>query len=166
MNIEICLNTCLEEIFHGDPSKKIMNVKKAGIIPYIKKEDKVLMLFMRPSDPKFGGLYWQIAKGGIDAGESAEAAARREGHEELGLRASNIDHMWPVGVTKNVKIYACEVYSMKDFDQPHYETGATQWMTAEEFERSGRDIHKSVVRAAVRKLTLLESFPELRTVIW
>ena len=125
-----------------------------------------MMLFMRPSDPKFGGPHWQIAKGNIDAGETPEQAAKREGHEELGLRANNIDHFWPVGVVKNVKIYACEVYNMKDFDKPHFETGDTQWMTAEEFDQVGRDIHKTIVKAASRKLSLLESFPELRTVIW
>lgn len=141
-------------------------IKRAGIIPYIKKDDKVLMLFMKPSDPAYGGSDWQIAKGKIDAGETELEAAQREGHEELGLRHSNIDHIWPVGSLLNIKVFACEVYNMKNFDTPHYETGDTRWMTAEEFEKTGRDLHKKIVKMTAAKLNLLESFPELRTVIW
>jgi len=143
-----------------------MSIIKAGIIPCIKKDKQLFMLFMKPSDPKFGGPDYQIAKGHIDKDESPLQAAIREGYEELGLKPTNIDHVWPVGIVKNTKVYACEVYSMKDFDQPDYETGSTRWMTPNEFLETGRHMHRGIVRAAARKLKLLESFPELRTVIW
>ena len=30
-------------------------VYRAGLIPYIVENDKITMMFMRPSDPEFGG---------------------------------------------------------------------------------------------------------------
>lgn len=37
--------------------------------------------------PEGGGTWWQMPQGGLDPGEDPEAAARRELHEETGVRS-------------------------------------------------------------------------------
>ena len=41
-------------------------VNRAGVIPFYLEEGEIKMLFMKPSDPKFGGKCFQIAKGNRD----------------------------------------------------------------------------------------------------
>ena len=40
------------------------------------------------------------------------------------------------------------------FGDPTYETAETKWMTPDEFQHSGRGLHKAVVKAAVRAIEL------------
>lgn len=62
----------------------------AGILLYRRSEDGIDVLLVHP-----GGPFWQtrdlgawsLPKGELDAGEDAEAAARREFREELGVKA-------------------------------------------------------------------------------
>ena len=55
---------------------EIKNSNKSGIIPFYKDDDdQIRMLFMIPSDPYYGGPRLQIAKGGIDPGETAQDTA-------------------------------------------------------------------------------------------
>jgi 8-oxo-dGTP pyrophosphatase MutT (NUDIX family) len=129
-------------------------MKKLGAVPWIRENNKVLMMFMTPSDPVYGGSAPQIAKGNQDAGESAQHAALREAQEELGLRGSNIRSVLPeVSETVTTRtasyaltVYAVEVLDIADFDQPHYETGSTHWLTLEEFQIQGRKNQQSLVR--------------------
>jgi dATP pyrophosphohydrolase len=46
--------------------------------------DELLLLHRSPS----GGGYWHLVAGGVEPGETAEQAARRELHEETGLDAA------------------------------------------------------------------------------
>lgn len=131
--------------------------KKAGVIPYIVDEDgTVRMYFMVPSDPAYGGSSPQIAKGCIDTGENPKDAALREGAEELGLVANNIEKITPlptqsmsgVDSSYSMQIYAVKVKSDTAFTTPHFETGSTHWLTLQEFEKVGRSSHKPLVRLA------------------
>lgn len=123
-------------------------IKKAGIIPYIRTDRGVEMLFMVTSDAKFGGPDPMIGKGIIDPGESPEQAAIREGHEELGLKVSNfVSNPFLVkdsviqglcGDPYAMRILAVEVKNKDDFDVPHYETERTVWLTGREYYEIGR----------------------------
>lgn len=124
---------------------------RAGVIPYyITDKNKVQMLFMKPALPAFGGSEFQIAKGKYDPGESAHTAAFREAHEELGLKKENVGLIYQLGVFLGyTTIFLAHVLSQDDFDDYHFETGETKWMTADQFAKVGRDIHKPIVRAAI-----------------
>jgi 8-oxo-dGTP pyrophosphatase MutT (NUDIX family) len=124
---------------------------RSGIIPYFVEEDgEVIYMFMRPSDPNYGGSDWQMAKGRFDEGENdPKEVAIREGSEELGLRRDNILSVTEVGkFLGKTFVYICEVKSIEHFDPFHFETGDTVWLTRDEFIEYGRDIHQALVRAA------------------
>lgn len=133
--------------------------RRAAIIPWFvdKENGKVEMLFMRPSDPKYGGPLFQIAKGRIDPGENAKEAAVREGGEELGLFAGNIEKISYLGEFGYGRIatFLAKIKDKNLFGDPHYETGEVKWMTAEEFIATGRDFMKPMVRAASRRIIRL-----------
>lgn len=132
-------------------------IYRAAVIPYIVEDGVIRMLFMSPSDTTFGGDAPQIAKGRIEIGETAEQTARREGHEELGLKESNIESFYELGVfLGRTTFYVAKVKDKADFDIPHFETKDTRWMTLEEFSIDGRDIHQAVVNTAVNFIELAE----------
>jgi 8-oxo-dGTP pyrophosphatase MutT (NUDIX family) len=134
---------------------------KAGIIPYVLNDDgELFMAFMIPSDSKYGGDRPAIAKGRIDRGESPLEAAVREGEEELGLRRDNmlgdVMKVWSgeltgLDATYHFIVYAVEVKSIKQFDEPHYETKDVVWMTPYEFSKDGRTTQRHIVKTAVDK---------------
>lgn len=125
-------------------------VYRAGVIPfYVNENGKIEMNFMIPSDTKYGGSDPQFCKGKIEKGENEEDAAIREAVEELGLRESNVEWFSYLGIyLGRTYIYICEVKDKDAFDKPHYETAETMWLTLEEFENIGRDLHKPVIREA------------------
>ncbi len=127
---------------------------RAGIIPYRYTDDgKIRMLFMQPSNPRYGGDKFQIAKGKIEPGESPEEAAKREVMEELGLTPNQFKDMHYLGLYMGrTHLYTAEV--IEDFLQTECcdETGATKWMTVDEFASHGRNLHVSIVCDAVKSL--------------
>lgn len=132
------------------------NIKKAGIIPFVRVDDEIEMLFMISSDPNYGGPDPMVSKGRIDAGETPEQAAIREGHEELGLRQSNfagqVFHVHDAEVkgldaVYVMRIFAVEVKNKDDFDQPHYETKEVVWLSEKDYEMVGRRSHRPFVKA-------------------
>ena len=134
---------------------------KAGVIPYyFNEQGNLMMMFMTPSNPAYGGNLYQIAKGRVDQGEQVQQAAFREGEEELGLNADNIANMLHVasGVIKGdddtyiLSVFAAEVKDPKAFGKPHYETGKRAWMTAKAFETKGRQNHLALVQRAMQKI--------------
>lgn len=138
-----------------------VDITKAGIIPFIRTERGIEMLFMRSSDPDFGGPDPMISKGHIDHGETPEQAAVREGHEELGLRQSNfagrpflVADQQIKGLTAEyvMRIMAVEVKNKDDFDQPYFETAETMWLTGEEYAQQGRKSQLGFVQALLSKL--------------
>jgi 8-oxo-dGTP pyrophosphatase MutT (NUDIX family) len=129
-------------------------VERAGIIPYIIENNEIKMLFMVPSDPKFGTDFPQIGKGKQEDNESPLEAALREGNEELGLFEGNIAEIHDLGtVLGRTTIYVAKIKDKDMFGDFHHETEETLWMTPEEFYEDGRELHIPVVKAAVRLIT-------------
>lgn len=128
--------------------------KRGGVIPYYIEEDGTFkMLFMKPSDAKYGGAQFQIAKGKIEKDESDEDGAFREAQEELGLFEPNTRNRISLGTfLGRTAFYVAEVIDKDKFGDTTTETKATMWMTPEEFQKEGRDLHKPVVKAAVRSI--------------
>jgi 8-oxo-dGTP pyrophosphatase MutT (NUDIX family) len=141
-----------------------MAKKRAGVVPfYVGDDDQIHMMFMRPSNPKFGGHEFQVAKGVVEEDEEYYEAALREGFEELGLQRSNIHagriYQLPGDDTNpgsgcylyTIKIYAVGVKSMDDaeFAPFSHETGATTWMTLKEYQATGRELMSPIVEDVV-----------------
>ena len=104
---------------------------------------------MRPSNSDFGGGDFQIAKGKYEYGESPRQAAFREANEELGLKESNVKSDHQLGIFLGyTTVFIAGVKDVDDFEDFHFETAETKWMTADEFEKDGRKIHKPIVREA------------------
>ena len=120
------------------------------MIPFfVNENNEIEMKFMIPSDQKFGGGDPQFAKGRLERGESPEEAAIREAKEELGLREENVEWFFEMGtVLGRTYMFICEVKNKNDFDEPHYETESTHWMTLDQFEKEGRELHRPVIREA------------------
>lgn len=124
-------------------------VYRAGTIPYIIEDDEVKMMFMRPSDPEYGGDKFQIAKGKVEEGESAVDAALREAKEELGLFVGNVIATEKVGVFMGrTTVFVAKVKNRTMFGEPSFETSDVAWMTLDEFMETGRELHRPVVQAA------------------
>jgi len=134
------------------PKKKI---NRGGLIPYIKKDDEIYMLFMKPSKAKFGGDVFQIAKGKQEEGEDIGQTALREASEELGLFPGNIVHLDNLGVwLGRTTIFIAEIKDPEMFGDPTTpdEVKEVKWMTLAEFNKVGRGLHKPIVKAAHRKM--------------
>lgn len=131
---------------------------KAGIVPFLSDGR---CLFAVSSNANFGGLHPAIAKGGVDEGEDAKAAAIREGEEELGLRKSNMAASpflgWSGKLSGMVSTYPMEVYAVlvKDedaFDVPDYETDHTEWLTRSQFTVKGRKSQAQIMEKIFDKI--------------
>jgi len=132
-------------------------IYRAGVVPYIVEDGQIRMKFMRPSDPEFGGDTFQLAKGKIEEGESAEQAGLREAKEELGLFIGNVALVEELGTFMGrTTVFVAKVKERDMFGEPGFETSEVAWMTVEEFNAQGRDLHKPVVKAAHRKICKLE----------
>jgi len=131
---------------------------RAGLIPYIIEDGKIQMLFMKPSDAKFGGNKYQVAKGKREEGESDMDAAVREGGEELGFtRLNSSGKVTSLGnFLGRTFVYIVKVKSKNLFTGTDFETGSTKWMTEADFLTNGRDLHKHVVKSAQRLIVKLE----------
>lgn len=127
---------------------------RAGLLPYIMRDGVPEFLFMKPSHAAFGGDRYQIAKGVVERGESAEQAAMAEASEELGLDGTNLRSVILLGTfLGRTEIYIGEVVNPNDLKTPHYETASVAWMKLDQFAAEGRELHVAVVRAAVKFIT-------------
>lgn len=126
-------------------------IERSGVLPYYIDGGEIKILFMRPSNGKYGGDVFQMAKGKHEDGEDPLEAGLREANEELGLFKGNITNTHKLGVfLGRTHVYVVEIENPDFFGDPHFETKETRWMTPEEFQAEGRDLHKPVVKAAVR----------------
>lgn len=137
-------------------------VYRAGMIPFFVNKDNIIeMKFMVPSDQRFGTSNPQFAKGRIEKNEIHEEAAIREAKEELGLREDNVKWFNYLGTfLGRTHMYICEVESKENFDEPHYETESTHWMTLEDFEERGRELHRPVIREAYLTFNVIKKEEE------
>lgn len=136
--------------------------ERAGFIPYIIENGEPLFFFMKPSNPSFGGPLFQIAKGGLEKGETAIEAALREAKEELGLKRSNVKDdtiklVWRGKMRGAEESYILYVFigevSKKDkFGETTHETDETAWLTAKEFSKQGRKPQQHIVRKAAEAI--------------
>lgn len=132
-------------------SKK--KTERAGVIPYYIDDGQIKMMFMKPSDPKYGGASFQIAKGKQEEGEEPLEAGLREANEELGLFKGNVTATHNLGkFLGRTHIYVAKIKDPDMFGDTCDETEETSWMTPEEFQADGRDLHKPIVKAAVRHI--------------
>ena len=112
------------------------------------------VMLMKPSDPKYGGPDFQIAKGHVEGGEDSKTAALREAFEELGLLSRNIVSVEYLGEYLGyTHIYYGEIKDRRDFAEPGWETGETMWLNTKEFHAIGRAIHIPVLDMLLRMLT-------------
>lgn len=129
-------------------------IYRAGVIPYILEDNEIKMLFMKPSKKKYGGDSYQIAKGKQENGEDIQDTALREAREELGLFTGNVTHLDTIGEwLGRTTVFIAEIENKDLFGDPHFETSETKWLTLQEFIEEGRDLHKPIVKAAVRKIS-------------
>ena len=135
--------------------------RKAGCIPFIKRNDQIYMAFMSSSDPSYGGSDFMIAKGGVKPNESIRQAALREAEEELGLKKENISEPVKLGWsgeltgltgTYTFSVFFFEVKDITNFDKPHYETKEVKWLTAKDFNRIGRKSQQHIIAMIANKI--------------
>jgi predicted NUDIX family NTP pyrophosphohydrolase len=133
---------------------------KAGVIPYYFSKGKLFMLFMTPSNPTYGGPLFQIAKGKVEEGEDVKHAAFREGTEELGLAANNMQNMHHITTqivsglddTYILTLFATQVTDPTAFGNTDMETGKRAWMTLAQFTKAGRQNQLALVQKASQKI--------------
>lgn len=133
-------------------------VYRAGIVPYVIENGDVLMMFMIPSNAKYGGASPQMAKGKMEEGETSEETAVREGEEELGLVRTNILNLFHVGnFLGRTEVYAARILDKEDFDKFNFETKRTVWLTNSQFQQMGRELHKPVINEVVLQIKKKEN---------
>lgn len=126
-----------------------MTRESAGILYYRRDADALRVLLAHPGGPYWRSRdegAWTIPKGGFEAGETAEQAARREFEEEMGSAANG--ELVPLGRLRQrggkwVEAFACE----QDFDTA---THSSAMVSIEWPPRSGR----------------LGEFPEIDRAAW
>jgi 8-oxo-dGTP pyrophosphatase MutT (NUDIX family) len=134
------------EILNNTP--KPAKVLKAGLVPYYRDSvnNRIMVCLMVPSDPNYGGTQPQIAKGGIDPGETALQAAKREAWEELGLPESQIVYIHQLSKMQSGKFtwFAAEVKSM-DLQPAGHETDKVLWLDLRSAIKQIRDWQRPVL---------------------
>lgn len=132
-------------------------IYRAGVIPYYTDDTGTIrMLFMKPSNTQYGGdldpntgdyvIRYQLAKGRVEKYEKPEEAALREGEEEVGLITDNIMSFHHVGTfLGRTDVYIARIKDPNNFKPYHYETESIKWLTLEEFDREGRELHRDLV---------------------
>lgn len=120
---------------------------RAGMIPYVIENGRIVMMFMTPSNSTYGGSDPQIAKGKQEDDETLIETAIREAEEELGLKRNNILNIFKIGTfLGRTDVYAAKVCDKEDFNEYNYETESVMWLTLEEFEELGRELHREIVQ--------------------
>lgn len=132
-------------------------VDRAGCLPFYCDGEGLKLLFMKPSDPKYGGSFYQLAKGKVDPGYSVEETARKEVMEEVGLADNNIKDLFFIkaGYVKNYKmyLYAAEVIDPDALLPFHYETGEVQWIDVKDIPTKIRRSQHSIIYEAIEVIT-------------
>lgn len=137
----------------GEEKKEL----RGAIIPYAIVDGEFYIALMKPSDPKYGGSDFQIAKGVQEGDESVEQTAIREGEQELGLKITNKPKLlWNNEKTGMnyfmVKVdRVCELHPQVN-EQGIMETGEAKWFHISEAEKIIRDWQRPVINILKRRL--------------
>lgn len=126
---------------------------RAGFLPYVVDDGwRIKFLFMKPSDPRYGGNQWQVAKGQVDPDDlSFEFAALRECNEELGVDIKDIvrDSVQYLGVFHGrTHYYTGRLKDGYVLGQPCQETGGVTFLDIATYRLIGRELHLDVVEKA------------------
>lgn len=133
-------------------------LNRGGVIPYFVENGEIKMMFMKPSKSEYGGSVFQIAKGKQEKDEDIKETAFREAKEELGLFSGNIERIDELGTfLGRTTIYIAKIKDINMFGEPTDETDAVAWLTEDEFSKTGRVLHKPIVKSAQRKIEKLEN---------
>ena len=84
---------------HRDTDSTVEIVRHAGSVVIAAMPAPDALLLVRQYRHPAGEHLWELPAGSIDPGEEAEAAARRECHEELGVIAGTAERLgeaWPL----------------------------------------------------------------------
>jgi len=133
---------------------------KAGVIPWLKDSTgNIVMLFVRSSDPAYGGPDFGIIKGGADEGEEPKQTAIREMEEEVGIKESSIKKLTLIsddvikGLLAPYKFYVYGAEASSDkFKIDSHEIAEARWMSYGEYLKVGRKSQLSIVRKAFSML--------------
>ena len=92
------------------------------------------LMTSRPEGKVYAG-YWEFPGGKLEAGESVEAALRRELHEELGIVIGEV-HPWQVEMVDYphalVRLHFCKVYAWQGaFEMREAQTMSWQTLPVE-----------------------------------
>lgn len=163
------------------------DVTKVGILPFIpasvQGEWKVLLMKPRAEAKHLGAPSFQIAKGtrriNINGDwcdmreddlrhadpsfhEPLIDTALREGHEEVGLKASNITTLYDMGgfvftsasrgLSKPLHMFAAAISDRADFSDFEKSTAETRWIGPLEFSELGRPDHVKILDAILERL--------------
>ncbi len=96
--------------------------------------DGRFLMTSRPEGKVYAG-YWEFPGGKLEAGETVEAALRRELHEELGIVIGEV-HPWQVELVDyphaRVRLHFCKVYAWQEaFEMREAQTMAWQTLPVE-----------------------------------
>ena len=130
--------------------------ERAGLIPYHTDENGVTRIaLMIPSNPRYGGSSPQIAKGGVEPGDTIKSTAQKEGEEELGYIHKPGNRLKVLWINKqktfSTAYYYVRVSDMK-FKKPHFETKKVLWLEINDSLKIIRDIHREVIVRLIRKI--------------
>jgi 8-oxo-dGTP pyrophosphatase MutT (NUDIX family) len=133
-------------------------LKRAYMIPVFVHQGNIYIMVMRPSDKKFGGTEYQIAKGRIDPGETSLEAAIRECEEELGLflpenSAVSLGYYF----NNTGEVFYSIVDNSEYQTKPCHETIHTAWLSLSEFMLIGRGIQKHIIMNLGERLNIIEN---------
>lgn len=124
-------------------------IYRAGMVPYVMQDGEPLFCLQLVSDPLRGGPDPQISKGKIEEGEDEAYAAIREAQEELGLKEENmmLETLTCLGVRLGrTTFFHVQVLDKENFGPFCNETRAVEWLSLEEFETRGRELHRDIIR--------------------
>jgi len=130
--------------------------ERAGAMPVYKDEDgKYYVALMKPSDPKYGGTAYQVAKGQIDTKngkkESPEETAVKEVWQELGIKIKESDLIKIWNRNKMMFFYIAKVKNKNSSGpQPNehgqIETESIVWWDLDTAEKKMRDWQRPLVK--------------------
>lgn len=137
-----------------------LKYRKAATIIYHKDNDRIEILLVKPSNPKFGGPDFQLPKGQIHEKETPEQTALRESKEEAGLVEDNILQMFYIGdyVTHGLDnsyiltVFGVEVKDKERFYLSDYEISDKGFFSLEKAQEIIRKEQKEILRNALYKL--------------